>query len=165
MKEIRRSARRSLDHQRLNRRGFTLIEVLVVATLIAILAAIALPMIREAIYKAQAANILGDVRAVQIAYSQFIADDGTRVRNSGWGRVPRDLEPYLPDGFNFRTDLADYRWVRLRARGSPFGVESGELRVRPVQKLRPVLVEKLANMANQAMIVKKRNQVRFYMVP
>jgi len=145
--------------------GFTLIELLVVVTLLAILAAIALPMLREAIYNAQAANILGDVRAVQIAYSQYIADGGERVRNSGWGTVPRDLEAYLPDGFNFRTDLADYRWIRLRPRASPLGVESGELRVRPVRNLRTVLVDKLANMANQAMIVKTRNQVRFYMVP
>ena len=145
--------------------GFSLIELLTVAVLIAILAAIALPMLRQAIYNAQAANILGDVRAVQIAFSQYVADGGVRVRNSGWGRVPADLAPYLPDGFNFATDVADYRWRRLRARASPWGVESGELRVRPKRDLRPVLVDKLAAMANQAMIVKKRNQVRFYMVP
>ena len=60
---------------------------------------------------------------------------------------------------------ADYRWVRLRPRASPWGVESAELRVRPIRQFRPVLVDKLANMANQAMIVKKRNHVRFYMVP
>jgi prepilin-type N-terminal cleavage/methylation domain-containing protein len=147
------------------RQGYTLIELAVVVTLVAILAAIVLPMLRTAIHNAQAANILGDVRVVQIAYSQYMVDGGVRPRNSGWGRVPNDLVPYLPEGFNFRTDIADYRWVRLRARASPFGVESGELRVRPIPDLRDVLVDKLASMANQAMIVKKRNHVRFYMVP
>jgi prepilin-type N-terminal cleavage/methylation domain-containing protein len=146
-------------------RGFSLIELLVVMVVIAILAAIALPNLRAAIMNAHAANILGDVRAVQIAYSQFIADGGTRAGNSGWGTTPTDLEPYLPDGFNFATDIADYRWVRLRARSSPWGVESGELRVRPKPDLRPVLIDKLANMANQALIVRTNNQVRFYMVP
>lgn len=146
-------------------RGFTIIELLVVLVVIAILAGIALPTLRSAIMNAEAANILGDVRAVQIAYSNFIADGGTRAGNSGWGRTPTDLEPYLPDGFNFATDVADYRWTRLRARASPWGVESGMLRVRPKPDLRPALVDKLANMAHQALTVRTRNQVRFYMVP
>jgi hypothetical protein len=41
----------------------------------------------------------------------------------------------------------------------------GELRVRPKPDLRTVLVDKLAGMANQAMIVKTKTLVRFYMVP
>lgn len=39
------------------------------------------------------------------------------------------------------------------------------LRVRPKRDLRPVLIDKWANMANQALIVRTNNQVRFYMVP
>ena len=146
-------------------RGFSLIELLTVMVLIAILAAIAIPRLRSAINNAHAANILGDVHAVQVAYSQYIADGGGRVRNAGWGNVPADLARFLPGGFNFSTDIADYRWVRLRPRASPWGVESGELRVRPRRDLRTVMVDKLAAMANQAMIVKTANQVRFYMVP
>jgi len=149
----------------LRRQGFALIELLTIMVLIAILATIALPRLREAIYKAQAADILGDVHAVQVAYSQFLADGGSRPRNSGWGAVSRDLVPYLPDGFTFATDLADYRWVRLSPSASPWGVEMGELRVRPKEGIRDVMVDKLARMANHAMIVKQRNQVRFYMVP
>jgi hypothetical protein len=130
-----------------------------------ILAVIALPNYWSVVTKAHAANILGDVRAVQLAYSHFIADDGGRTGNSGWGRVPPGLEEYLPEGFNFSTEIADYRWIRLRPRASPFGVESAELRVRPQQRFRPELVNVLADMANQTMIVKKRNQISFYMVP
>ena len=92
--------------------GFSLIELLTVMVLISILAAIALPRLRDAIYSAYAADVLGDVHAVEIAYSRYIMDGGTRPRNSGWGAVSRDLVPYLPDGFTFSTDVADYRWVR-----------------------------------------------------
>ncbi len=148
-----------------SRQGFSLIELLTVMVVIAILAAIALPKLRGAIYKAQAANIIGDVHAIQVAYSQYISDGGTRPRNAGWGSVPADLAPYLPGGFEFSNDLADYRWTRLTAKASPWDVESGMVRVRPKRGLRDVLVPRLAAMANQAMIVKKRNQVRFFMVP
>ncbi|MCJ7627808.1 MAG: type II secretion system GspH family protein, partial [Longimicrobiales bacterium] len=143
----------------------TLIELLTVMVLIAILSAIALPRLREAIYKAQAADILGDVHVVQVAYSQYIMDGETRPSNSEWGGVSPDLVPYLPGGFSFATDLADYRWVGLSPGASPWGVEMGELRVRPKPDLRTVLVDKLAGMANQAMIVKTTTSVRFYMVP
>ncbi|MBT8398578.1 MAG: prepilin-type N-terminal cleavage/methylation domain-containing protein [Gemmatimonadetes bacterium] len=145
--------------------GYTLIELLTVAVLLAILAAIALPMFRDTVHNARAANILGDVRVVQIAYSNLLADNPTWTRNGGWGRVPPDLAPYLPEGFNFQTEMAVYRWVRLRPRASPWGVGSAMLWVRPVRNLRPRLVDKLARMANQTMIIKRRNDVRFYMVP
>ena len=146
-------------------RGFSLIELLTVIVLIAILTTIAMPRLRNAIYNAQAADILGDVHVVQIAYSQYIMDGGTRPQNSGWGAVSPDLVPYLPGGFTFATDVADYRWIRLSPEASPWGVEMGELRVRPQPSLTDVMLEKLAAMANQAMIVKTSSYIRFYMVP
>ncbi len=92
-------------------------------------------------------------------------DGGTRPRNTGWGAVSPDLVPYLPGGFDFATDVADYRWTRLSPGASPWGIEMAELRVRPKPSLREVMLEKLAAMANQAMIVKTSNHIRFYMVP
>jgi len=145
--------------------GFTLIELVTVMTLIGILAAIAIPQYLGVVNRARAASIVGDVRAIQVAYANFSAETGGRTSNSGWGRVPPDLERYLPEGFAFTNDWADYRWVRLRPRASPFGVESAELRVRPKRQYRPVLVNLVAGMTNRTQTVKKRNQIRFYMVP
>ena len=148
-----------------SRKGFSLIELLTVIVTISILAGIALPRLRSAIYNAEATRILGDVHAVQVAFSHYVSDGGTRPKNSRWGTVSTDLAPYLPDGFNFATEIADYRWVRTKAKSSPWGVEGGELRVRPKRDLRDVLVPRLAAMANDGVIVRKRNQVRFYMMP
>lgn len=128
-------------------------------------ATIVIPRCQAAVKKARAVSIFGDVRVIQFPYSNLNAIDGTRVRNAGWGRVPAQLEEYLPGGFEFRTEFADYRWTRVRARASPFGVESAMLRVRPVRRLRPELINVIAGMANSRTTTVTRNQVRFFLAP
>lgn len=145
-------------------RGFTLIEVLIVVVVLGVLAAIAIPNFNKMIYRAKAADMLSDAHTVQLAYSQYLADGGRRPRNSAWGTVPADLAPYLPDGFSFRTDDADYRWVRLRARASPWGVEAGDFRIRPKARWRKLMLDYLEGMANQATSLRKANHIRLYMV-
>lgn len=146
-------------------RGFTIIELLIVVVVLGVLAAIAIPNFQKVIYKARASDILSDVHIIQVAYSQYLADGNTRPRNSRWGQVSRDLAPYLPDGFSFATDDADYRWLRVRGRASPWGVECGEVRVRPKRRWRQLLLDNLEAMSNKSTTLRKRNHIRFYMVP
>ena len=145
-------------------RGFTLIEMLIVVVVLGVLAAIAIPNFNNMIYRARASDILGDVHVIQVAYYQFIADGGARPRNSRWGQPSSDLVPYLPDGFSFSTDDADYRWLRMRARASPWGVEGGEVRVRPKARWRQLMLDYLEAMSNKATILRRGNHIRFYMV-
>lgn len=83
------------------RKGFTLIELLTVMVVLSILAAIAVPRLRGAIVKAQAADVVGDLNAVKVAILTYHSDHSDWPENSGRGQVPSGLVDYLPTGFSF----------------------------------------------------------------
>ncbi len=92
--------------------GFTVLELLVVMVLVGVLAGIAVPMIRGAIYKADAAHIITDFRTVRGAAMEYYSETGDFPPSAGPGRVPVEFVPLLPEGFEFRYQDAEYRWHR-----------------------------------------------------
>ena len=95
---------------RCSRSGFTLVELLTVMAVISILASIALPRLRGAILKAEAADVVATLHAVKVAVLTYQADHQAWPPEAGRGRVPRGLEEYLPAGFTFqkRDYVLDY---------------------------------------------------------
>ncbi len=83
------------------RRGFTLIEMLMVVTIIGVLSSIAVPKFRTVKRRALATQIVGDVDVVRLATMSFFADSGYFPRETGAGNIPRGLRPYLPNRFRF----------------------------------------------------------------
>ena len=57
-------------------RGFTLVELLVVIAIIAILAAIAFPLVRSSIEKGQSAKCVANLRGVGALITGYVADNG-----------------------------------------------------------------------------------------
>jgi prepilin-type N-terminal cleavage/methylation domain-containing protein len=61
---------------RVPRRGFTLIEILIVITVIAIIALIVVPRFAGAIRKSRESSLRAELRRIRMAVSQFQADTG-----------------------------------------------------------------------------------------
>lgn len=58
------------------RRGFTLVELLIVMAIMGLLAALAMPSLNEAVEQARVARAIGDIKAMGIEISQFELTEG-----------------------------------------------------------------------------------------
>ena len=81
------------------RRGFTLIEMLMVVTIIAILAAVAVPKYRALRRQAMATRLIGDFDVLRNAALSFYADSGYFPQRERDASIPFSLRSYLPNGF------------------------------------------------------------------
>jgi prepilin-type N-terminal cleavage/methylation domain-containing protein len=97
--------------QRRRCRGFTYIELLVVFVVLGILAGLAVPKIRSASSKADAARVVSDARSVDLAVQGYLNDQDALPSSGGWGVTPPQLTTYLPTGMAFSYKNLDYRLV------------------------------------------------------
>ncbi len=91
-------------------RGFTLVEVLLVAVIISLLAALAQPSLHKVLLRARAAEVVGDLNVVKVAVLAYEADQNAFPADRARGVIPPGLASYLPDGFSFvrPSYLLDY---------------------------------------------------------
>ena len=87
------------------RRGFTLVEIMIVVAIIALLAAIAVPGFLRARKRSQATRILNDLRLIDSATDQYAIETN---KMSGANPAFSDLKVYLKKGgilYNTGKDL------------------------------------------------------------
>jgi prepilin-type N-terminal cleavage/methylation domain-containing protein len=77
------------------RRGFTLVEIMIVVAIIALLASIAVPNFLRARKRAQATRILSDLRVLDSAVDEYAIENN---KTSGCTPAFTDLKTYLKTG-------------------------------------------------------------------
>ena len=93
------------------RRGYTIIELLVVLAVIGVLATIAMPYYWDTRYRAIAANIVSDYNSVRVASLAYHANHATLPATHEWSTVPTEFMGMLPDSSNaFARGAYEYRW-------------------------------------------------------
>lgn len=110
---------RRIDPRFRSRGGFTLVELMIVALVLSVLAGIAMPNLRRAITRARATAVVGDLQVVRVGLYTYFADHNSWPPDRNRGRIPSDLLPYLPAGFSFVSDeyTLDYdNWAGRRGR-------------------------------------------------
>lgn len=101
-----------------DRRGVTLVELLVVVLIISIIAAVAQPRLSGVIVKARAADAVSDMQVVRVALYGYQSDQQAWPSETASGQVPPGLDVYLPGGFDFVKE--DYTLDFDNWGGSPF---------------------------------------------
>ena len=86
-------------------RGFTLIELIMTMSIVAMLSSIAVPKFREVRRRALAAQIMGDFDVLRHAALSFYVDSGYFPEPVGAGTPPPGLVRYLPNQFHFAKPL------------------------------------------------------------
>lgn len=87
-----------------NRGGFSLVEMLVAVSIVGILAAIAIPNMRNMTFRARATTVAADLAVLRQATLDYNADLHGWPADAAAGVVPPELVGYLPNGFSLNGD-------------------------------------------------------------
>lgn len=92
------------------RRAFTLVEIMIVVTIIGLLCLIALPAANRVRHAAQNSRFVSDLRTFAQAFDSFAATNGGWPPNAGSGVVPVGMSGLLRDGTWSSTNSVGGRW-------------------------------------------------------
>ena len=87
-----------------DRGGFTLMELAVVALIVNILVALALPNLKMALLKARAVDAVADLEVLRVGVLSYQAENNQWPPDATVGVVPSGLDVHLPEGFSFEKE-------------------------------------------------------------
>jgi prepilin-type N-terminal cleavage/methylation domain-containing protein len=84
-----------------HKKGFSLIELLLVVAILGILLSIFIPNVMRVVYKARGAKIVMDMTTIRTVAMTYYNEKGVWPKNRAWGVVPKELLATLPPGTLF----------------------------------------------------------------
>lgn len=118
------------------RSGFTLVEIMIVISIIALLAAISVPNFLRARKRAQATRIIDDLRLIDGAIDLYAAENR---KSGGDGASWEDLQPYL------KKNIVLYNSSGIDLLGNPYN--GGSFSVDGVPKVNTITYANLSEVA------------------
>ena len=94
------------------RRGFMLVELMLVLSIAAILVRISVPVAATFMLKAHASRVVGDYNTMRAAAYAYFTDHSAWPPDAGPGEVPTGLAPYLPRDFSLTRQRYTLEWER-----------------------------------------------------
>jgi len=89
-----------------SKKGFTMIEVLIVVGIIGILSTFLLPNVIQAHYKGRASRIVTDLRVIRDTLLRYHMEKYSWPRSRTWDRIPPEFRSYLPPPVRYSISQA-----------------------------------------------------------
>jgi len=94
------------------KRGFTLVEIMVVIGIIGMITAIAIPVYRKITLKAQRSELLSEVMDYSDAFNNYNFINGTWPPTAGMNKTPNGMQGFLPSAYTQGGAFGgEFHWI------------------------------------------------------